>query len=77
MTVERSHAEVMFTNSGRTVIEHKGKNAKEAARLALEKGLMAGRNPFDNPVLLRVPHKHAEYFAKYGDFHQSLRSESQ
>ena len=71
----QAHAEVMFTDGSRQFIEREGKNPREAARLALEKVLMTGRNPFQNPVLLRVSHKHAEYFAKHGSYHQSLRSE--
>lgn len=71
------HPEVMLTNSGLHIIEHRGKKAKEAARLALERILMTGRNPFYNPVLLRVPDKRAEYFAMHGDFHQRLRFKCQ
>lgn len=67
-----TRAEVIFTDGGVEIIEQCGQDAKKAARLALERLLAAGRNPFRFPVFLRVSYQHAEYFAKHGNFHESL-----
>ncbi len=29
-------------------------------------------NPVESPLFLRISFRHAQYFAKYGDFHRSL-----
>lgn len=43
----KTHAEVVLTDGGSEVIERKGKDAKEAARLALERLLVTGCDPFE------------------------------
>ena len=39
-----------------------------AARLALERLLTNGCNPFEGPICLQVPYREAEYFSKFGNF---------
>jgi hypothetical protein len=69
----KAHAEVILVEGGSEVIERKGKDSKVAARLALERLLVNGSNPFESPLFVRIPYQHAEYFSRYGNFHQSFR----
>ena len=69
----KARAEVILVDGGSEVIEGKGKNPKRAARLALERLLANGKDPFETPIFLRIPYLHARYFSKYGDFHESFR----
>jgi hypothetical protein len=64
----KTHAEVMLTDGGVDIIEQGGQDPKTAARIALQRLLRAGRNPYDSQIFLRVPHGHAEYFSKNGNF---------
>jgi hypothetical protein len=67
---EKTHAEVVITDGGHEVIEQKGKDAKAAARLALERLLVTGCDPFEGPIFLQIPYQQAEFFSKYSSFLQ-------
>ena len=69
----KARVEVMLTDGCLEIIEHKGKDSKTAARLALEQLLVAGCDPFQTPIFIRVPYRHAKYFSKYGRFLHGLR----
>ena len=66
----RTHAEVILEDGGLEIIEQKGKDAEEAARLALEKLLVTGCDPFEAPIFLQIPYQQAEFFSKYSSFLQ-------
>jgi hypothetical protein len=68
----KTHAEVVLTDGGSEVIEQKGKDAKEAARLALERLLVTGCDPFEAPIFLQIPYQQAEFFSKYSSFLQKF-----
>ncbi len=68
----KTHAEVVMTDGGSEVIQQKGKDAKEAARLALERLLVTGFDPFEAPIFLQIPYQQAEFFAKYSSFLQKF-----
>ena len=68
----KTHAEVLFTDGSLEIIEQKGKTAKAAAKLALERLLLAGCDPFQAPIFLRIPYRQAEYFSKFGNFQQKF-----
>jgi hypothetical protein len=68
----KTHAEVILTDDGREIIERKGKDARAAAQLALERLLTTGCNPFEGPIFLQVPYRQAEYFSKFGNFLQKF-----
>ena len=68
----KTHAEVVVADGSLEIIEGKGKAAKAAARLALEKLLTRGCNPFQDPILLCIPYPQAEYFSKFGTFPQKF-----
>jgi hypothetical protein len=74
----KTRAEVMLINGGFAVIDKRGKDSKQAARLALERALeraiVSGCNPFQSPIFLRVPYRHAEYFSRFGEFHKTFPS---
>jgi len=63
-----THGQVVLTNGGFEIIEQRGKDPQTAARIALERLLKQGRNPFETRIFLRVPFGHAEYFSKNGNF---------
>jgi len=63
-----THGDVVLTDGGVEIIEQRGKDPKTAARIALERLLKQGRDPFETQILLRVPHGHAEYFSKNGNY---------
>ena len=67
----KARAEVMLTNGDVEIIERAGKKAKAVARLALERLLVEGCDPFQTPIFLRVPHWQAELFSEYGNFDRS------
>jgi hypothetical protein len=69
---KKTRAEIILTDGGFEIIEKMGNGAKVAARLALERLLAAGRDPSEEPIFLRIPYPHAEYFATCGSFHESL-----
>jgi hypothetical protein len=61
----------MLTDGGVEIIERSGKDAKAAARLALEPLLVEGCDPFQTPIFLRVPYWQAELFSeRSGNFDQ-------
>jgi hypothetical protein len=66
--VARTRAEVVLTEAGVDIIEQKGKDPQTAAKIALERLLKQGRNPFETQILLRVPFGHAEHFSRYGNY---------
>jgi hypothetical protein len=68
----RTHAEVILTDGGQEVIEQKGKDAKAAARLALERLLVTGCDPFEGPIFLQIPYRQAEFFSKFSKFLQKF-----
>lgn len=69
----KARAEVMLSDGCLEIIEQGDKNSKAAAKLALEHLLVAGCDPFQTPIFLRIPYRHAEYFFKYGSFRHGLR----
>jgi len=58
----------MLTDGGIELIKRAGKDAKAAARLALERLIVEGCDPFQTPIFLRVSYWHAEFFSEYGNF---------
>jgi hypothetical protein len=64
----KTHADVVLTEAGVDIIKQKGKDPQTAARIALERLLKQGRNPFETQILLPVPYGHAEYFGRYGNY---------
>jgi hypothetical protein len=64
----KTHAEVVLTDGGFEIIEREGKDARAAARLALERLLRNGCDPFEGAICLQVPYREAEYFSKFGNF---------
>lgn len=69
---KKSQAEIILVDGGLEVIEQSHQDAKAAARLALDRILSAGYDPFKAPLFVRIPHQHAEYFSKYGKLHDSF-----
>lgn len=69
-----THAEVIFADGGFEIIEKQGKSGKAAARMALERLLNCGCNPFEIPLFVRISLPHAQYFALHGDFHRTLKT---
>ncbi len=63
-----THGDVVLTDGGVEIIEQRGKDPKTAARIALERLLRQGRDPFETQIFLRVPYGHAEYFSKNGTY---------
>ena len=63
-----THGDVVLTDGGMEIIEQRGKDPKTAARIALERLLKQGRDPFETQIFLNVPYGHAEYFSKNGDY---------
>ena len=63
-----THGDVVLTDGGMEIIEQRGKDPKTAARIALERLLKQGRDPFETQIFLDVPYGHAEYFSKNGDY---------
>jgi len=60
--------DVLLPEPGVTIIEQKGKDPQTAARVALERLLKRGRDPFEAQILLRIPFGHAEYFSRHGNY---------
>jgi len=63
-----THGDVVLTDGGVEIIEQRGKDPKTAARIALERLLKRGRDPFKTQIFLNVPYGHAEYFSKNGNY---------
>jgi hypothetical protein len=53
--VTNTHGHVVLTDGGVEIIEQRGKDPQTAARIALERLLKQGRNPFETRIFLRVP----------------------
>ena len=53
-----THGDVVLTDGGVEIIEQRGKDPKTAARIALERLLKHGRNPFETQIFLNVPYGH-------------------
>lgn len=70
----KSHADVIFTDGAFEIIEQKGKDARAAAKLALERLLVRGCNPFELQIFLTIPYQQADYFSKFGNFQQKFPS---
>src|SRR6266404_3867358 len=64
----KTHADVVFAEAGVDIIEQKGKDPQTAAKIALERLLKKGRDPFETQILLTVPYGHAEHFARFGNY---------
>jgi hypothetical protein len=64
----KTHGDVVLTEGGVDIIDQRGKDPRTAARIALEKLLKQGRDPFETKIFLRVPFGHAEYFSKNGNY---------
>jgi hypothetical protein len=60
--------DVLLPEAGVKIIEQKGKDPHTAARIALERLIKRGRDPFDARILLRIPFGHAEYFSRHGNY---------
>jgi hypothetical protein len=65
---DKTKADVVITCGGVEVIEKGGKDPKTAAKIALDRALKKGRNPFASRISLQMPYGHAEYFSKQGNF---------
>jgi hypothetical protein len=63
-----THGDVLVPEAGVNIIEEKGKDPHTAARIALERLLKRGRDPFEAQILLKVPFGHAEYFSRHGNY---------
>jgi hypothetical protein len=63
-----THGDIALTEAGIEVIEENGKDPKTAARIALERLLKAGRDPFERRIFVRIPFGHAEHFARFGNY---------
>lgn len=70
----RTHADVIFWDGGFEVIEEKGKSPTIAARMALERLLSAGCDPFRDQIFIQIPYRQAEFFSRYGNFLRSFPS---
>jgi len=65
---EKTHAEVILTDTSLAVIEKTGRDARTAARLALERLLTRGCDPFENSIFVQIPYRQAAFFSKFGSF---------
>jgi hypothetical protein len=63
-----THGDIALTQAGIDIIDKKGKDPKTAARIALERLLKAGRDPFERRIFVRIPFGHAEHFARFGNY---------
>jgi hypothetical protein len=60
--------DVLLPEGGVNIIEQNGKDPQTAAKIALERLLKRGRDPFETQILLSVPFGHAEYFSRNGNY---------
>ena len=63
-----AYCDVLLTNGGFEIIEQKGKDPETAARIALERLLSGGRDPFVGSIHIKIPFGHAAHFAKYANY---------
>jgi hypothetical protein len=61
-------AKVVFSEAGVEVIERGGKDPEAAGRIALQRLLKSGRDPFQNQIVLHMTHGYSAHFARYGNF---------
>ena len=66
--VAKTNGDVVITETGVNIIEQKGKDPQTAAKIALERLLKKGRDPFETQILLSIPFGHAEYFSRNGNY---------
>jgi hypothetical protein len=66
-----TQAEVILPEEELAMIKQREKDPKTAAWMSLERVLKEGRDPFETPIILRIPFGHAEHFSKHGNY-QSL-----
>lgn len=66
--LSNTYGDVLMTDGGVDIIEQRGKDPGAAARIALERLLRNGRDPFQSVILLKIPFGHAAHFAKYGNY---------
>jgi hypothetical protein len=64
----KTHADIVLTKAGVDIIEQKGKDPQTAAKVALERLLKKGRDPFESEILLTIPYGHADHFARFGNY---------
>lgn len=64
----KTSAEVVLSEAGVEAIEHGGKGPEAAGRIALQRLLKTGRNPFQDVIVLHMTHGYADHFARYGNF---------
>ncbi len=64
----KTHANIVLTKTGVDIIEQKGQDPRTAAKVALERLLKKGRDPFETEILLTVPYGHADHFARFGNY---------
>jgi hypothetical protein len=63
-----AYADVLMTDGAADAIGRKGKDPETAARIALERLLKDGRDPFAGSIRINIPFGHAAHFAKYGNY---------
>jgi hypothetical protein len=63
-----TYGDVVLTEGGVDIIEKNGRDPQTAAKIALERFLMQRREPFETPIVLRIPYGHAEYFSRFGNY---------
>jgi hypothetical protein len=63
-----AYADVLMTDGAVDAIAQKGKDPETAARIALERLLRDGRDPFAGLIRIKIPFGHATHFAKYGSY---------
>jgi hypothetical protein len=63
-----AYCRVLLSDGGFEVIEQNGKDPETAARIALERLLRGGREPFVGSIHLKIPFGHAAHFARYGNY---------
>jgi hypothetical protein len=63
-----AYADVLMTEGAVDAIGQKGKDPETAARIALERLLRNGRDPFAGLIHIKIPFGHAAHFAKYGNY---------
>jgi len=66
--LKKTRADVALSHGGLEIIEKGGKDPRSAARIALDRLLRSGRDPFESQIFLQVPYGHAAYFSKNGNY---------
>ncbi len=63
-----AYADVRIPEGGVSAIVQSGKDPETAARIALERLLKDGRDPFAGFIRVTVPFGHAVHFARFGNY---------